>query len=127
MAGRSSRSVQHHSIKPTVAYEFTETKPCFLIAESSRNIPQLKILFPYHRNVLAVTGDRECCAPASNETSIMKISEKYLIKALACETFARGAPSVELRFAWTEVAIEWHALSCRITQAIGLDCELEPA
>jgi len=41
----------------------------------------------------------------------MKISEKYRNKALACEKLAREAPNHDLKSAWAEVAIEWHALA----------------
>ncbi len=41
-------------------------------------------------------------------------TEKYRLKALACEKFAREATDNETRIAWTEIAIEWHALASRM-------------
>jgi hypothetical protein len=43
----------------------------------------------------------------------MKISEKYRSKALACEKLAREVPNCDFKQAWTEIAIEWHALASR--------------
>ena len=44
----------------------------------------------------------------------MKISDKFRIKALACEKLARDARDLDIQSAWTEIAIEWHALANRI-------------
>jgi hypothetical protein len=41
------------------------------------------------------------------------IPEKYRNKALAGEACARGATNSAIREAWTEIAIEWHALAHR--------------
>lgn len=49
----------------------------------------------------------------------MKISEKYRLKALACERLAREVPNVDFKFAWAEIAIEWHALAARRAQEVG--------
>lgn len=43
-------------------------------------------------------------------------SETYRLKALACERFSRDATDPAVKAAWTEVAIEWHALSNRTAQ-----------
>lgn len=43
--------------------------------------------------------------------TIMSQSDKFRLRALACEKLARDATSSELQFAWAEVAIEWHALA----------------
>jgi hypothetical protein len=56
----------------------------------------------------------------------MKISEKYRIKALACEKLARDARDFNIQSAWTEIAIEWHALANRVA-ADDVDRDLEIA
>jgi hypothetical protein len=43
----------------------------------------------------------------------MTLSQKYRLKALASEEFARDATDDPTRSAWTEIAIEWHALANR--------------
>jgi hypothetical protein len=43
-------------------------------------------------------------------------SEKYRLKALACEQFSRDATDSAIKTAWTEIAIEWHTLSNRVAQ-----------
>ena len=53
------------------------------------------------------------------ETAIMKISEKYRSKALACEKLAREVQNYDFKCAWTEIAIEWHALACRRAEEVG--------
>ncbi len=55
----------------------------------------------------------------------MKISEKYRAKALACEKLGQAAGDFDTKCAWTEIAIEWHALANRIAQESILDRELE--
>jgi hypothetical protein len=55
----------------------------------------------------------------------MKISEKYRSKALACEKLAREVTNQDFKCAWTEIAIEWHALAGRRAQEVGQDHELE--
>jgi hypothetical protein len=52
------------------------------------------------------------------------LSQKYRLKALACEKIARGTSIVELRDGWLEVAIEWHALASRVAREFGLDHSL---
>lgn len=41
----------------------------------------------------------------------LKISEKYRLKALACEKTAHEATDAAARAAWSELAVEWHALA----------------
>jgi len=55
----------------------------------------------------------------------MKISEKYRAKALACEKLGRDADNCDIKFAWSEIAIEWHCLANRTAQETGLDHEIE--
>jgi hypothetical protein len=55
----------------------------------------------------------------------MKISEKYRSKALACEKLAREVPNYDFRCAWSEIAIEWHALAFRRAQEVSQDHELK--
>ena len=54
----------------------------------------------------------------------MKISEKYRLKALACEKLARDVPNIEFKNAWAEIAIEWHALAARRALEVSQDREL---
>jgi hypothetical protein len=56
---------------------------------------------------------------------MMKISEKYRLKALACEKLGREGSNDDFKSAWAEIAIEWHALANRRAQEVGQDCDLE--
>jgi hypothetical protein len=47
-------------------------------------------------------------------------SERYLLKAQACERFSREASDQATRVAWAEIVIERHALSNRVAQAAGI-------
>ena len=47
---------------------------------------------------------------------MIKIAEKYRQKAFACEKLARDASDYDVKSAWTEIAIEWHALASRSSQ-----------
>jgi hypothetical protein len=85
------------------------------------------VLVLHHRNFWAVTGDRECWAPANQGDQQMKISEKYRLKALDCEKRGREAKEYEAKCAWADVAIEWHCLANRTAQESSLDRELEPS
>ncbi len=51
----------------------------------------------------------------------MNISEKYRLKALACEKLGREATDPAIKLAWAEIAIEWHALANRIDQLFDDD------
>ena len=66
---------------------------------------------------------RHSVGPASEETT-MKLSEKYRIKALACEKLGREVPNRDFKSAWEEIAIEWHALANRAAQDAGNNVEL---
>jgi hypothetical protein len=44
---------------------------------------------------------------------MIDIPEKYRLKALVSERFARAATDPATRAAWEEIAIEWHALANR--------------
>jgi hypothetical protein len=48
----------------------------------------------------------------------MKISERYRIKALACEKIGREMPNKDFKSAWEEIAIEWHALANQRAQEV---------
>ncbi len=50
---------------------------------------------------------------------MIDVPEKYRLKALACELFARNATDADIRAAWEEIAIEWHALASRVEQESG--------
>jgi hypothetical protein len=54
----------------------------------------------------------------------MKISEKYRLKALACEKLGREVPNIDFKLAWAEIAIEWHALAARRVLEVNQDREL---
>ena len=45
---------------------------------------------------------------------MIDLSEQYRLKALACEKLGRDATDSDTRSAWTEIAIEWHALASRV-------------
>ena len=55
---------------------------------------------------------------------IMKISEKYRLRALACEKRGRDVPNSDFKNAWAEIAIEWHALAARRAQEVSEDRKL---
>ena len=44
-------------------------------------------------------------------------SERYRLKALACERFSRDASDQATRVAWAEIALEWRALADRVARA----------
>jgi hypothetical protein len=81
------------------------------------NDTQREVLVRHHRNVWAVTGDRECrvLPPIMEQWHMNNVSEKYRLKALACEKLGRDATDSDTRSAWAEIAIEWHALASRMT------------
>jgi hypothetical protein len=54
---------------------------------------------------------------------IPNLSEKYRLKAAACEKTSRETDDPVTKVAWIEIAIEWHTLASRIAQ----DHELETA
>jgi hypothetical protein len=47
----------------------------------------------------------------------MKVSEKYRLKALACEKLGQEAQDAIIKRAWAEIAIEWHTLASRVAEA----------
>jgi hypothetical protein len=53
-----------------------------------------------------------------------KLSEKYRIKALAAEESAKSAPDPATKVAWTEIAIEWHALATKTAVGVSRDLEI---
>lgn len=61
-------------------------------------------------------GDRECRAPDQVEMTIMKVSEQYRLKALACEKLALEVPNYDFKCAWTDLAVEWHLLANRAAE-----------
>jgi hypothetical protein len=60
--------------------------------------------------------------------NLMKISEKYRIKALDCEQQGRNAKDYDLKCAWGDVAIEWHCLAAQraheVSQGAGKHTEI---
>jgi hypothetical protein len=55
----------------------------------------------------------------------MKISETYRHRAIECEKLARGVLNSDFKAAWTEIAIEWHALASRRAYEVSLEHELK--
>jgi hypothetical protein len=49
---------------------------------------------------------------------VPKLTDKYRAKALCAEASAKTAPDAATKVAWTEIAIEWHALAAKT--AVGL-------
>lgn len=56
---------------------------------------------------------------------MINISGKYRLKAFACEAFARDATCSAIRMAWTEIAIECHALANRTARETA-QCSKSP-
>ena len=52
---------------------------------------------------------------------MIPISERYRLKALACEQFSLDATDRAIKTAWTEIAIEWHTLSNRVARVYDQD------
>jgi hypothetical protein len=52
------------------------------------------------------------------------LSEKYRLKALASEEAAKSAPDAATKVAWTEIAIEWHALATKTAVGVTRDLEI---
>jgi hypothetical protein len=46
----------------------------------------------------------------------MSISEKYRLRALSCENLGHIATDFDIQCAWSDIAIEWHALANRMAQ-----------
>jgi hypothetical protein len=55
----------------------------------------------------------------------VKISEKYRRRALECEKLAREVMNNDFKAAWSEIAIEWHALASRRAYEVSLEQELK--
>jgi hypothetical protein len=56
---------------------------------------------------------------------MIDLSEKYRLKALTCEKLGRDATDFDIKCAWAEIAIEWHALANRLAQESNKDHESE--
>jgi hypothetical protein len=52
------------------------------------------------------------------------LSVRYRLKALAAEECAKTAPDPATKLAWTEIAIEWHALAAKTAVGVAKDAEL---
>jgi hypothetical protein len=57
---------------------------------------------------------------------MVNVSERFRFKAQASEVFARNATDSAIREAWTEIAIEWHALANRVAQEISSKSTWKP-
>jgi hypothetical protein len=68
---------------------------------------------------------REIKKFVKKDDPIMKTSERYRLKALACEKFGREDPNPDLKLAWAEIGIEWHALATRTAPDLEQDREFE--
>jgi hypothetical protein len=53
-----------------------------------------------------------------------KLSAQYRVKALAAEECAKTAPNPETKVAWTEIAIEWHALATKTAVGFADDIQI---
>jgi hypothetical protein len=53
-----------------------------------------------------------------------KLSEKYRVKALSAEEAAKIAPDQATKIAWTEIAIEWHALAAKTAVGFAEDLQI---
>jgi hypothetical protein len=51
------------------------------------------------------------------------LSEQYRAKALVAEEAAKTATDRAIKAAWTEIAIEWHALATKT--AVGIEKDME--
>ena len=52
------------------------------------------------------------------------LSEKYRVKSLAAEECAKAAADQATKAAWTEIAIEWHALAAKTAVGVAKDVEV---
>ena len=52
------------------------------------------------------------------------LSERYRAKALAAEECAKTASDPATKLAWTEIAIEWHALATKTAVGVAKDLEI---
>jgi hypothetical protein len=52
------------------------------------------------------------------------LSAKYRAKALAVEESAKIAPDQATKIAWTEIAIEWHALATKTAVGFAEDLQV---
>jgi len=52
---------------------------------------------------------------------MVSVSERYRLKALACEQLSLDATDPAIKVAWTEIAIEWHTLSNRVARVYDKD------
>jgi hypothetical protein len=52
------------------------------------------------------------------------LSQKYRVKALAAEEAAKTAPDPATKVAWTEIAIEWHALATKTAVGFAEDLQI---
>jgi hypothetical protein len=52
------------------------------------------------------------------------LSERYRLKALTAEECAKNAPDPATKVAWTEIAIEWHALATKTAVGVTKDLEI---
>jgi hypothetical protein len=60
--------------------------------------------------------------PSEASSGATSASEKLRLKAVVCEKLAAVAGDPAIRLAWSEIAIEWHALAF---QAAALQSEVD--
>jgi hypothetical protein len=56
----------------------------------------------------------------------MNVSQLYRVKATMCERCAHDASDPDIKLAWTEVAIEWHALAARMASGQIQNAQRQP-
>jgi hypothetical protein len=54
----------------------------------------------------------------------MLIAKKYRDKALAAEKVASEMPNYDFKCAWSDIAVEWHALASRRALEVSLHREV---
>jgi hypothetical protein len=62
--------------------------------------------------------------PPIREFDMPMLSAKYRAKALAAELSAKTAPDHATKVAWTEIAIEWHALATKTAVGFAEDLQI---
>jgi hypothetical protein len=85
------------------------------------------VLALYHRIFWAVPVTERVALPPDGEHLNMTNASSgiYRAKALAAEKLGREANNYDFKCAWTDIAIEWHALANRAAQEADNDRALE--
>jgi hypothetical protein len=88
--------------------------------------PRIWVRLVYHRHPGQLPVTESVVLPPNGEPSDMTktSSEFYRDKAFAAEKLARQVGNKDFRCAWSDIAIEWHALANRAAHEADLH-ELE--